>query len=77
MNQPDKNAPQTNKIVQTCSILFLVIGIVVFQFVGPQLFPTPPGGGMNWTRVMWAGIVGGVSALIGAGIGKLIDSARK
>jgi hypothetical protein len=75
--QPENKPPATSKIVQTSMIFFLVVGIAVFQVVGPNLFPTPPGGGMNWERVMWAGIVGGLSALIGAGIGKLIENARK
>jgi hypothetical protein len=31
---------------------------------------------MNYTRILVAGLVGGVCAAIGAGIGKLIDALR-
>jgi hypothetical protein len=75
--QPENKPPAASKTVQTCTIIFLVIGIAVFNVVAPKLFPPPPEGGMNWTQVMWAGIVGGLSALVGAGIGKLIETARK
>jgi hypothetical protein len=57
--------------------VFVAIGIVGFQIVGSTWFPTPPGGGMNWTRVAVAGLVGAGSALIGFAIGKLIESMMK
>ena len=78
MNEPEKPPPPAqSKIVQICTIVCLAIGIGVFQVVAPRFFPTPPGGGFNYERILAAGGVGLVSALIGAGIGTLIEKLRK
>lgn len=63
--------------MQICMLVFLAAGIVGFQAAAPSLFPQPAGAGFNTQRMLWAGIVGGICAGIGAAIGKLIDSLRK
>jgi hypothetical protein len=77
MSQPEPDKPKQSPIVQGCAIAFLVVGIVGFQVVAPKLFPTPPGGGINFERTLWAGVVGAVAAVIGAGVGKLIEAVVK
>jgi uncharacterized membrane protein len=76
MNNPEDKKPPGSKTPQICAIVFLVIGIVVFQVVAPNLFPTPAGGGINWTRSIMAGVVGGACAALGAVVGLLIDKMR-
>lgn len=73
----NKSKPPQSKTVQICSIVFVAMGIGIFQVVGPQLFPTPPGGGINLMRILGAGAVGAVCGVIGAGVGVLIDKLRK
>ncbi len=43
----------------------------------PRWFPTPPGGGLNFERMLGAGLVGGVCAGLGAAVGTLIERARR
>jgi hypothetical protein len=74
-SDPQKPAP--SKTVQTWSLIFLVIGVVGFQSVAPTLFPRQPGDGINMTRVLAAGVVGGGFAMVGGLVGTLIDRARK
>ena len=74
MSNPHEKKPSQSKTVQICTVVFLAIGIAGFQAVAPRLLPTPPGGGINMERVLWAGVVGAVCAVVGAGIGKLIDN---
>jgi hypothetical protein len=76
MSEPRSNPPQQSKTVQVCAFLFLIIGIVIYQFVAPELFPNPPGGGFNVPRLIWAAVVGGVSAVLGMFVGILVDKAR-
>jgi hypothetical protein len=77
MSSPDEKKPPQRRTVQICAIVFFALGLGGFQAVAPRLFPTPPGGGLNVERILWAGIVGGACAGIGAGLGKLIDGLRK
>jgi hypothetical protein len=77
MSDPNPKKRPQSRAVQVCTIICLVIGIVGFQIVAPGLFPTPPGGGFNIERTLWAAVVGAVSAVIGAGIGTLIDRLGK
>jgi len=67
--------PLMSKTVQMCSFVFLLIGFGVFQALAPSFFPAQPGG-INFEQTMWAGIVGGVSGMIGFGIGKVIVRLR-
>jgi len=50
------------------TVLFIIIGIVSYQFLAPQLFPN---GGLM--RSLVAGIVVAICALIGLIIDKKID----
>jgi uncharacterized membrane protein len=59
---------QPSPIAQYCAIGFIVAGVTVFLAVAPRWFPQQP---------LVAGLVGGVCAVFGAGIGKLIEAARR
>lgn len=76
MSGPEEKEPQQSKVVQICTIVFLAAGIGGYQAVAPTLFPAPPGGGFNLERILWAGIVGAVCAVVGVSVGKLIDHWR-
>jgi len=56
MSGPDEKKAPPNKTVQICMIVFLAIGIGGYQAVAPKLFPTPPGGGLNLERIVWASV---------------------
>jgi hypothetical protein len=55
----------------------VLAGIVTFEALAPNFFPTPPGGGHSLARTICAGIVGAISVGIGLGIRKLIDRQRE
>jgi hypothetical protein len=76
MDDKDKK-PNANEIVQICATLGGVIGFSVFQGIAPSLFSSSPGSGINYTRVMWAGVAGGGATLVGGGIGLIIKKSRK
>lgn len=76
MSDSNNNNSEQSKVVQICIILFLGIGIAVFLIASPSLLPRQRGG-FDFRRPLWGAVVGAVSALIGAGIGKLIESMRK
>jgi hypothetical protein len=58
-------------------LVFLVVGVGIYQAVAPGLFPRPEGGGSNVSRILIAAVVGAVCAVPGAGVGGLIDHMRK
>ncbi len=64
--------PKATAKVTTCSVLFLAIGVAIFNVFAKKWFPTPPGGGINWEQAMWAGVVGAASAVVGALIGSCL-----
>jgi hypothetical protein len=68
--------PPASKTVQVCALIFVALGIGIFQAVAPSLFPPPPVGGFNFTRFFWAAVVGAVCGGVGAGVGKLIERMR-
>jgi hypothetical protein len=74
MNQ-DQKTPQGN-IVQICMTLGFIISIPIFQMVAPKIFPSSPTSGINISRSIWAGVVGGGATLVGAGVGILIERSR-
>ena len=65
------------KAASNYAMILGVVGIVGFQIIGRQFFERPPGGGIDFTRVMWAGIVGGAFSGIGYVIGKAVGGHRK
>lgn len=75
--QPKKTGPAA----QIGALVGIVVAVLASQLVARSLFPPPPGGGFNVNQTLAAagvGAVGGaVGALIGFGIGRLIDKARK
>jgi drug/metabolite transporter (DMT)-like permease len=66
-----------SKTINICTILFVVVGVVVFLIFGKQWFPDAPGGGFNWPRVFWSGVVGAGSAMVGYCVGVVIDKLIK
>jgi hypothetical protein len=73
--QPKKpSPPPQSRVVQICVLLGVVAGVCSMQFIiGPTYFPPPEGGGFNYQRVLAAGVVGAVCAVIGGVIGKGIE----
>lgn len=74
MNSPREKKPQS-PTVAICAFLFLVVGIALFESLAPGLFRRQ-GDGIDANRALWAGVVGAISAVIGASIGKMIDALR-
>jgi hypothetical protein len=68
--------PAQTGTVEVCAIAFLVIGLSWYQVLAPRLIPKPQGGGFGAERIVWATIVGAVSAGLGAAVGKLINRMR-
>lgn len=82
-NLPPSSSPtppppkSQGKIAQLCALVFIIVGVVVYQSVAPKFFPRPPGGGINLTQVLGAALVGGICGALGGVIGKLIEGLRK
>jgi hypothetical protein len=66
-----KSAP-TSVAKQTGLVVGLVIAIVAFEIFAAHLFEPSTGGGLNFLRVLCAGLAGGVGAVVGRLIGKTI-----
>lgn len=77
MTTPEDTKPPPSRTTQICAIVFVVVGLAVFETLASDHFPAPREGGLNWDRVLWAAIVGGISGGIGAGVGKLIERMRR
>lgn len=77
--KPEAGDPQEastgSMTVQICMIACVLVGIFVYQMMAPRIFAQDQGR-FNFTRILAAAGVGAASALIGAGIGKLIDRLR-
>ncbi|MDH3591769.1 MAG: hypothetical protein OER88_07820 [Planctomycetota bacterium] len=71
MSQPEKT-PRANKAQQAGAVVGIVVGIIGFQRFWPE--KTEPG--FDFMRVVWAALVGGGCAGLGAIIGALIDRRR-
>ncbi len=69
--------PAQSKLAQTTSTVFFVVAISIWLAVAPRFFPKKPGGGFDFTRVLAASVVGGIAGGLGAGVGKLIERARR
>jgi hypothetical protein len=77
MSPKQQLKPQASKAVQFSTIGSIILGIAIYEAaVAPKWFPMPPGGGFNFTRIQVAGLVGGVFAVMGAAVGKLVDGLR-
>jgi hypothetical protein len=77
MNDQDKKRGADNMVLTFCMAMGMVVGSSIFQGVAPKIFPSSPNGGINTSRIIWAGAVGGGSSIVGAGIGILINKVRK
>ncbi len=60
-----------------CSLLFALIGGAIFNVLSPRWFTAPPGGGINWEQVMWAGVVGACAAVFGGLVATLLSGPDK
>jgi hypothetical protein len=74
---PEEKRPERSKTVQTCAMVFGLVGITGFQVLAPTLFPRAPGTGLDLSQMLWAGLVGGGCAALGTVIGHIIESMRK
>jgi hypothetical protein len=59
------------------ALIFALVGGGVFNVLAPRWFSRPPGGGINWDQVMWAGVVGGLCALLGSFVGMCMGGPDK
>jgi hypothetical protein len=76
--QPKKpEPPPQSRLVQICVLIGVAVGVGSMQFIGPTYFPPPEGGGFNFQRMLAAGVVGAVCAVIGGLIGKSIELLMK
>ena len=66
---------QASSLGNTLAMVFGIAGAIGFQAVAPQFFGER-GSGINFNRVMWAGIIGGGAALVGYVIGAALDKNR-
>jgi hypothetical protein len=74
MPDPEKKPPSRTALV--CALVFVVVGLAVAQAAGPKLFPQPAGG-FSLMRIVFSGVVGGASALVGVMVGMGIDALLK
>jgi hypothetical protein len=72
LTRPTQGAPMA--LVGKCSLIAMVAGQAVFHALAPRLF-TPVRRGLNPDQVMWAFIIGGLCALLGAAVGMLLSRA--
>jgi hypothetical protein len=61
---------------QIGAIAGIAASVACFQVLAPKWFPPQPGGGFDFDRMLAAGGVGALGALLGGMIGKLIDWLR-
>jgi hypothetical protein len=76
-NFPNPSGPKHDKVSQAILVACVIITVGIFQGVAPKFWPTPPGGGMNFPRIIGAGIAGGVGAFLGIFVVKLVERFRK
>ena len=69
-----KKQPLSTQLAILGAVTLGVLGSVV---VGPLLFPKPPGQGFSAAQTMCAGAGGGIGALLGWAIGRLIEGPPK
>lgn len=53
-----------------------VVGIAIWQLFLVDLFEPPKDGKVNYTRVLFAGLVGAGGALVGSVVGAIITSKK-
>jgi hypothetical protein len=57
--------------------LFIIAGIVLFIVVFPDAFGGHSHEGLDANRIIIAGVIGAISAVVGAGVGFLIEKLRR
>jgi VIT1/CCC1 family predicted Fe2+/Mn2+ transporter len=70
MNDHQEPKEKASQLVQTCSMLFALAGFAVYRTRASSLFGNPI------ERILGAAVVGGVCAMVGYGLGKLIEKIR-
>lgn len=65
------------KTATNYAVRFGVIGTFGFQIFVRLFFERPPGGGIDYFQVVLAGLVGGLSSLLGYLVGKEVAAGRK
>jgi hypothetical protein len=74
MPNSESNSPVSG-LVRTTSTIFMIVG-ALSCFLFPKILGHPHEG-LDGSRIMIAGAVGAVSALVGAGVGFLIEKLRR
>jgi hypothetical protein len=76
MNETEKPKSKESQLVRICSLVFMIAGIGVYEMAAQSIFGDPAEHGFSFIRLLGAGVVGGVSATIGYGAGKLFEKIR-
>jgi len=72
MTGTNQDSPAKPSVAPLCAGVFAVIGFLVVRS-----FPREQqGSGQDWGHILLAAIAGGLSAMVGMGLGKLIDKLR-
>ena len=75
--EENKKPSQQPLSVRLAGIGAVVLGVLGSVVVGPLLFPNAPGQGYNPARTVCAAVGGGLGALVGWGLGRLIEGPPK
>ena len=73
----DKNTPKQPLSARLAAIGGITLGLFASLVIGPQLFPNAPGQGFNVARILCAAAGGGIGALLGWIIGRLIEGEER
>ncbi len=80
-NEPKQPKPKESPVGTICSIVFAIAGFIGYEVFGPPAVEAPASGGIDFGRANHAGmigaIIGAVSAALGYGVGKLIETWRR
>ena len=74
---PTPTPSGSSRLVHAFSAGFLLAGLVLFEGYSETWFAPPPGGGINWLRMLAAALVGAVCGGLGYAIGTWIQRSRE
>ena len=66
----------TSRLVHNCSMICGIIALIAYRTITSPTYGNPREHGFSVTRLLGAGIASAVGALIGFGIGKLLEKIR-
>lgn len=75
MSNTDPPLKPASRMTHVFSAIFLIAGLVLFEAFSETWFEKGPG--INWARVVCAGLVGAVAGAIGFLVGWSVDRVRR